>query len=224
MGLELVELILTVEENYGLSIPDTDIASIDTAGKLYDYILAHRFAGAEDGCLTSVAFYRLRRAMMSVLGVSRKDVQTAANLTAMIPARRRQVWRELQTALALRLPPLRRPAWVTAVATLAVLAAAIAAGVQRNLFVALVVACAVGYVLRRVTEPLAVEPGPEFATVGQLVKEIVAMNFAALSDQCRRSSAVELWESLRNLIADELGVQRSDVTKESHFVKDFGAG
>ena len=225
MGLDLVELVLEVEDAYGMSISDKDSETIDTAGKLYDYILAHRFQGMEETCLSSAAFYRLRRGMMSVLGVSRKNVQLSANLSSLIPTRRRQVWRELQTALALRLPDLERPIWVTTIATLAALAPALALGIWlRSYLAVLIVACALGCALYRITEPLEVEFQTKFATVGQLVKQIVATNFGAISDQCRRSNAEELWESLRTLIAQTLGVSPNQITKQSHFVKDLGAG
>jgi len=225
MGLDLVELVLVVEDAYGLSISDEDAESIDTAGRLYDYVLAHRFQGMQEACLSSVTFYRLRRAMMSVLQLSRKDVQVTASVSALIPACRRHVWRELQTALALRLPDLKRPARVTAISTLMAVVPAVTMGILLgSVLGAGIVACSLGYVFYQVTKPLAVEVRPECASVGQLVKEIVARNFGAISDQCLRANAEELWESLRTLIGEQLGVRRCDVTKQSHFVKDLGAG
>jgi acyl carrier protein len=222
MGLDFVELVLAVEDTYGLSIRDKDMEGLDTAGKLYDYIFANRFQGMQETCLSSVAFYRLRRALMSVLGVSREDVQLSASLATLIPTRRRHLWRELQTVLALRLPDLRRPVWVTSIATLAAVAPAIAIGSWLNsILIGVCVAFALGCALYRVTEPFAVEFRPEF--VGPLVRQIVAKNFGAISDQCRLSNSEELWESLRTLIAEHLGVGRDEITRESHFVKDLGA-
>lgn len=38
MGLDTVELILTIEEEFGLDIPNEDGAIIETAGALSDYV------------------------------------------------------------------------------------------------------------------------------------------------------------------------------------------
>lgn len=56
MGLDAIELVMEVEETFGFSIPDEDAASLDTAGRLFDYIMSHRFQGRQQGCLSSVAF------------------------------------------------------------------------------------------------------------------------------------------------------------------------
>lgn len=65
--LDLYELMLEVEDAFGFSVPVEEGAELSTMGKLYDYVLAHRFRGKEDACLTSMTFYALRRALMSVL-------------------------------------------------------------------------------------------------------------------------------------------------------------
>ena len=65
MELDSVELVLEVEDAFGFSIPDEDAAGLTTVGKLYDYVLAHRFRGKQDACLSSMTFYKLRRGLMS---------------------------------------------------------------------------------------------------------------------------------------------------------------
>ena len=62
MGLDSVELVMKVEETFAFSMPNEDAAVLVTVGTLYDYILAHRFEGRQEGCLTNVTFYKLRRA------------------------------------------------------------------------------------------------------------------------------------------------------------------
>ena len=94
MGLDLVELVMEVEDTFSISIRDEDAATLDTAGKLYDYILARRFEGREPGCLTNVTFYKVRRALMSVLQIARSDVRLSSDLNAIIPNHRRQNWAE----------------------------------------------------------------------------------------------------------------------------------
>ena len=232
MGMELVELAIEVEETFGFTIPDEDAAALDTVGKLYDYILERRFEGKEQGCLTSVAFYRLRRALMSVFGVARDDIRRSLDLAEIIPRRRRQRWSGLQAALGLRLPSLVRPAWVTAAATALALALAIGAptvlaaksGDARAFWLVPWMLGLAAYVFYRATKPLAVAFQSNSATVAGLTKSIVLRNYGAISDACQRANREEVWDTLRTLIAGQLGVRRDDVTKEASFVRDLGAG
>jgi acyl carrier protein len=226
MGDDATDLVIAVEDAFGFSIPDRDAERLDTVGKLYDYILAHRFQGKQEACLSSAAFYRIRRALVSVLQISRKDVRVSAELSKLIPVRRRHAWRDLESATRLRLPQLERPSWVklvVAAATfgLAPLAFWLLLPSLPVLWLPFVPPIA-GYVLLRATAPLAVELQPEFATVGGLTKVVLAKNYGAISDDCGCSNADEVWASLRSIIVEQLGVRPEDVTKEASFVEDLG--
>jgi len=230
MGSDAEDLVVGVEETFRFSIPDEDSAVLDTVGKLYDYILAHRFQGRPPGCLTNVAFYKLRSALMSVFGMARSDVRLSLDLAAIIPTRRRQRWSDLQQAVGLRLPELVRPVWVTATATtigcVVVVGTTIFLAASLGFPVAVVldllfIIWMVVYVFYHGTKPLAVAFRPEFATVGDLTKSILRRNYGAISDECQRANPEEIWTTLRALIAEQLGVRLDDVTKEANFVKDL---
>lgn len=79
-GSDSVDLLNEVEDTFGFSIPDRDCAVLDTVGRLYDYILQHRFKGTSAGCVSNFAFYKLRRALMTVFGISRNGVQVSWTL------------------------------------------------------------------------------------------------------------------------------------------------
>lgn len=235
MGLESVELVMEVEEAFGFSIRDEDAATFYTVGQLYDYIMAHRFEGKQPGCLTSVTFYRLRRALMSVLWIARRDVRLSSDLNAVIPARRRQVWSDLQEAIGLRLPKLVLPVWARAarIAVGFVLGTALflvfldgrwkmAAAFPEAFNTALCLTLVLMFLLNLGTKPLAVAFRREFATVGGLTKCILKKNCGAISDDCQHVNAEEVWNTLRTVIVEQLGVRPDDVTKEARFVEDLG--
>jgi acyl carrier protein len=226
MGLDLIELAMEVEETFGFSIPNEDVATLDSVGKRCDYIMAHRFEGRQQGCLTSVAFYKLRRALMSVLGIARSDVRLSSDLNAIIPTRRRQAWSDLHRVMGLRLPELVRPAWVKAAVILGSCAIGTAIFVfgRAALVTAFLTTLVAMYVLFQATKPLAVMFHRKFATVGGLTKCILQKNFGAISDSCQRANAEEVWDTLRCVIVEQLGVRPDDVTKEARFVEDFGCG
>ena len=231
MGLDLVELVMEVEDTFAISIPDEVSTKLDTVGKLYDYILASRFDGKEKGCLSNITFYKLRHALMSVLRIARGDVRLSSALNALIPSHRRQTWAELQRSLGLRLPELMRPLWVTVLATaLGVIATIVAfvilvarSGFPIAVVSILFVAVLVRAILYQATKPLAREFWPEFATVGGLTKAVLRRNYGAISDEAQRANADDVWETLRAVIVDQLGVRPDDVTKEANFVTDLRA-
>jgi hypothetical protein len=64
---------------------------------------------------------------------------------------------------------------------------------------------------------------PAVVTVGGLTKAILQQNHATISDRCWRVNAEEVWDTLQNLIVDQLGVRAEDVTKEASFAKDLRA-
>lgn len=227
MGLDSVELVMAVEDAFGFSIPDADAAALDTVGKLYDYIMTHRFQDASEACLSGVVFYGLRRAIMSVLHVPREQVRVASELATLIPRRRRKAWRELEQATLWRLPELKRPTAVVLLAILATIgltpAAVICLPSAMHLapVLAMMLAVVAG-VVSWVTKPFATEFRPEFATMGNLTKAVLARNYGTVSDKFRSANANEVWESLRSIIVEQLGVRPGDVTKEANFVKDLG--
>jgi acyl carrier protein len=228
-GSDAEDLVIEVEDTFGFSIPDRDCEFLDTVGKLYDYILQHRFKAKPVGCVTNVAFYKLRKALMTVFGISRTDVQLSLDLARLVPTPRRKRWSELQHALGLRLPQLVRPLWVTVFAT--VIGFSLVAGAYLlfsktlggfAIWIGLpVVVCIVPYVLYHVTEPLATRLCSEFTTVGGLTKSILRKNYGALSDQCQRANPAEIWSTLCALIGEELGVDPNQLTPETNFVKDL---
>ena len=232
MGLDLLELTLTVEDTFGFSIPDEDAATLSTMGKLHEYVLAHRFPQDRKACLSSVTFYKIRRAMISVLKLSRKDVRVSTELSTVIHGHRRRVWRGLERATRLRLPQLRRPTWVTATAVLATIALAVATPSLLSLppfggavLVAILTAIAVAYSLVWLTAPLALQFQPNCTTVGQLATATLARNYRVIvkeSSQC--ASDAEVWNILCSIVAEQLGVRSADLTKQTDFVKDLDTG
>jgi hypothetical protein len=61
MGLELVELVMDVEETFGISLPDARASEMRTVGDLYDCIVEILGREEEGDSLTNDVFERLRK-------------------------------------------------------------------------------------------------------------------------------------------------------------------
>jgi acyl carrier protein len=110
MGLDVVELIMDIEQHFGIRIPDADAERLYSVGDLYVYVLAR--TGRSDPvafatpCPTSRAFYRVRRALTGELGVERSRVRPAVALRDLLPRETRpDGWSRLVAALRLQNPP-----------------------------------------------------------------------------------------------------------------------
>lgn len=73
MGLDIVELVAAVEEEYGLEIPNEVAATLTTVGRLFDYLEQHAPAGREPG-----AWERLVAVVERESGVDRSKIHRGA--------------------------------------------------------------------------------------------------------------------------------------------------
>ena len=62
MGMDSVEVILSVEDAFGIDIPNEAAANILTLKNLIDYIVEHVSTMAQEKCHTQRIFCKLRRA------------------------------------------------------------------------------------------------------------------------------------------------------------------
>lgn len=107
MGLDTVELLLDVEECFGVTITNESAAQLSTPRMLADHVaelLAIRSpegdSASADACLGQRAFYRLRRILIAETGLSRNALRPDTPLAEVIPDRRWAAWRRLRRALA----------------------------------------------------------------------------------------------------------------------------
>jgi acyl carrier protein len=75
MGLDTVEMIMAVEDAFGIAIPDEQAQYIETAGDLYQLVLTLLGHRRNEGvCASAHAFYRIRGALMDCGVAQRRDV------------------------------------------------------------------------------------------------------------------------------------------------------
>jgi len=113
MGLDLIEFTLALEDAFGVSIPDSDLARLDTPGRVIDYLVERLPSAAREVCLEQRAFYRLRDGVARAFGLTRQRVRVDTpweELLGSIDKRRR--WSLLQHAVAVPTWP-RLPPWGT---------------------------------------------------------------------------------------------------------------
>jgi hypothetical protein len=232
MGLDLVELVLDVEQSFGISLDDDDVAQIVSVGQFYDLVVRKTSGIRSPNCPTAKAFYRLRQSLVSVPRIARSKIRPSTPMSALLPHwHRLRVWKRLEIDLGLKIPPLVNQAgtsiaWglgiavpasflVTAVGTGDLLAAFAA-----SLF-SLLPAVLFGYIFGILFLPPV--PYPQHRTVGGLAKGIVAYNYDQfVAPPPATPENDEAWNKLCQIIVNQLGVKRERLHRETQFVKDLG--
>ncbi len=238
MGLDTVELVMEMEETFGITIPDEEAEKIQTVGQAYRYILAHLGEPplTGPGCLSAAMFYRLRRQLMGGLRVERSRIRPDSALDDLIPKQDRQsAWRNLEGGLGWRLPKLLRPDWVyrlRAVLAVGFLTAEVYAwgrlggfAVEAVFFVLLFAAIGLlflGVALEELTRPLAtILPT---TTIRGLVPMVLATNLGTFRMKNPHGwTDAEVWEILVALICEQMGVSPEIIREDTSFVNDLGA-
>ena len=230
MGLESVELIMDVEDAFGIQIADEEASKIVTVGELYETILGKLKQARSEECMTAKMFYRLRRGLSALTGASRRAVRPDTLLEALVPSsRRREFWRHLGQLLKMDLPSLQRPRWVAnsmAAVILGLIAVTIlAASIPSTLSPILPGVAAVGLILTagRLTRPWAthLKPGQ---TIGGLTKILLQDNFGVLAAETGHVNEKEVWDSLVAAMATSLRVPKEELRPDIRIIQDLGLG
>ncbi len=101
LGLDAVELVLAVEEEFGIGIDDEDAPNLVTPRLLAGYIVARLGVAGSDGahCLSQAAFYRIRSTLIKQFGALRKEVLPASRIDSWLKGDVRRQWRDLVAAV-----------------------------------------------------------------------------------------------------------------------------
>lgn len=110
MGLDVVELVIAVEQSFGIAIPDAAAAGMITPAHLISYVQkVVGSASGPGGCLSLAAFHHIRTSLMKTLGVSRTAITLGTRISTLFPAPHRPaLWNAFRQQAALTgLPDLR---------------------------------------------------------------------------------------------------------------------
>src|SRR5437763_15243690 len=114
MGLDSVELVMELEDAFGVSIPDDDAEKAQTVGQTVLLIvdLLSRSRGPDPSyCASARAFYQLRRELVAHCGIARKVIRPDSRVGELVPSGpRRNAWADIARRCGLpkpRLNPIR---------------------------------------------------------------------------------------------------------------------
>lgn len=220
MGLDGVELVLALEEEFEVTIDDRDAANLTTPRKVADYILSRLETVSDNAgrCLSQTGFYRIRSVLMSHFGARRSDVRLESPVQAFLGDDARQNWRVLKEAIgASHLPGLKCQPHVHFSITLGVpVIMAICILQAGGPLWAAVLALPISWVVAHgITDRLGNLVPPSFATIRALVP------YAGIANRTEWSQEYVLQRVLQ-ITSVQLGIPLEKILPDHHFVDDLG--
>ena len=219
MGLEGVELVMALEERFGVAITDAEAETAVTPAAVVELIFGKLRSTDEQVCVSQRAFYLLRKGLARTLGVSRRSVALGADVRSFAVGRsEREVWHDLKTTVQARSwPALARPWWLVVSLWLLSLGVFCALLAVFPWYVAGACTGFVAFVGVRLTQPFRSCIPARFSKVQALVP------FAVTSDAIAwtRDQVASL---VKRLVIEQLGLREEQYREDAHFVKDLGMG
>lgn len=240
MGLDIVELFMEVEDVFDIQIPDDRYDEMRTVGGLYDFVIEAKgeAVNPRSRCLSMVTFLMIRRAFVSDINATRQSIRPRTSVDETLPEYdRRARWARIQETLGLQLPKLCRPAWLVTLSTTLTILVGLAMstlaakqwGSVAAPLIGMLSLVVIGMIASFVTQPFALHPDASFTTFRGLSSVVLAHNHAVLcnnllSHKLNAWNPTDVWNALRAIIIEQLGVKPELVRKEALFYEDLGAG
>lgn len=228
MGLDAVELVMSVEDAFQINISDEEASKTTTVGELHDLVLSKLTIKGNDDeqssrrCLTSAAFYRVRRAMVEVLRIDRRKITPTTELRDLLPRpKRRENWDLIKQAINLKIPKLSPNLGVILIKFAILIAVGIASGLLQYVGIwGLTIVSLIAALVMTKFMP-ALHTSLPASTVGALAEQVYLANVKQLSEDNRGLNEREVWDALKKIIISQLGVKPEEVTPEARFIEDL---
>lgn len=235
MGLDGVELVMAVEEEFGVQISDADAAGMMTPRHVIDHI-ARLLHSGQGRCTSRAGFYQLRRACINALGIARDQIRPDTQLAALLPAGNIQnAWTQLRDAMLMEphyWPSLEYPRtvnWLRASVCLFTIIGLTATAFYIYFFagffmffVSLVLAMRFDdwltghFAYRRVLLP------EELVTVGNLIDELVPRDWTKARRVISQWDRERIAKKVKEIVIEQLGISEQQYHEDARFIEDFG--
>ena len=235
MGLDSVELVMALEEEFGTEIPDAAAERMRTPRDVIDFFAAKVYWDPHR-CTSRAGFYQFRRTCISALGLKREQVRPDTKLIALLPPEGiRLTWQQLGEAMSVRYicwPDLEFVKWVDGlrfiVCLLVVAVCTITAGSMDVLFgylaffLSFLLAAMADMLLTERLEPYRIVLPKKVITVGDLIHKIVPRDWVKAQGAIHQWDRERVAKRVKEIVIAELGIDEKIYHEDAKFIEDFG--
>jgi hypothetical protein len=227
MEFDELEMVMALEQGFGVELDDEEVAGVVTPRKAGDLIFSKLQSTEENACQNQRVFYLLRNVFLKTFSLPRGEITLDTQFRNFIPqAREQDVWPQLQSAVAARTwPELERPVWMFRLLTatsFAILGAIVVASIQSplgltlGLFLGIMAAIAVGVLAAKLTISYKVRIPVRLKTIRDLMPYALTSNHVAWTRK-------QVSTLVQQIVTEELEVPESEYHEDLHFIEDCSA-
>ncbi len=220
MGLDAVEFIIVIEDEFQIVISDEEAFKCETPQLLTDLIYSKLRQSETDVCPSMHGFYVVRKILQEQLNIPREKIKPETNLADLInKADRTIVWQRLLLTIStgkIISAPLEKPRWITlSIVISSLLVFMICLAITESILLSFLTALFNSWVLGVATTFFKTEFPKNFLTVKDLIRIVSTLETTIWTRD-------QVYNRIKMLVAEQLGVKAEDILPNSHFIKDLG--
>ncbi len=228
MGLDGVQLVMEIEDKFGITIPDSVYSEIRTVGDLVGLCLDRILAANTMHCPSLSCFLSLRHLVRGIRNDPDLRLRPRDNVeTVLDESDRKRIWQQLPELLKTNPRELRRPAGLRKTLVLVVLSFPIVlmAVLPWNVGILMLIwfaTYAFGMILFRLTINFRTRTPNGYTTFGDITKRMVGLSIA--TNPPAETDYDTVFSIVKQIVVDQLGVDDDEVVPTARFVEDLGVG
>ncbi len=231
MGLDSVEILMKVEDTFGIKIPDQEAQQILTIGDFHNAVWQHLSGKQSDKCKSQHLFYKLRKSFADSFNFSPQKLKIDTSPEEIFPkTNRRQKYLSFAETTNLKLPDLvlTKP-WSTFLTVFGL--ATIIGGLATSLILIIffdiskwtllipVAGIIVTLLLSELLNPK--RTAIEEITIREFTQHTLALNYSTLVTS-EGTNRQEMESVINHIIADMVGLDLEEITSEKKIADDLG--
>ena len=195
MGLDSVELIMTIEDKFGIAIPDAECEQIYTVQDMADSVFEKIKVEPNEKCLSQIVFYRIRK-VFETFGNEKRNITPNTKMSELLSKTDlKNDWTRLGIRVGLKIPDL------------------VDLDLDKTLNKEVKF---LGFKIFDRTEPVAEN------TLRKFTDWIISMNYDKLISIENISSKYEIERIICGITEDRIGVPVSEIELHHSFTNDLG--
>jgi acyl carrier protein len=227
MGLDSVELVMTLEETFGVELKDQEVVQCVTPLLVTDLVFSKVQATDRKVCQSQRAFYVLRRALVRRFNLPRSRITLDMSFRdLLLPVDEARVWADLKSDVRARYwPQLARPLWMTwslsvlaivvFVAVTLIFIYGVPVGVANAFMLGIVALIAAGVVGMRRTLQFRTRIPSRYQRIRDLIPLVITSDDVVWTRE-------QVSSLVKRIVVEQLGIPDAMYREDAHLVKDLG--
>lgn len=212
---DIEDVLKKVEASFSIKFADNELSSIKSFGELCDHITNKIQLADSNDCTSQQAYYKLRNAIATTIGIDKKTISPNTLLTDLLPRRNRHYLNsEWEKQVGFKLNILRPPNRITITLAILLLASLVTLFFHWQTGLSVLIFSMMGIWI-------ANKLGKEFdvQTIGEVAQKMTRENYLKSRRNPEMFNKNEIEDILIELFSKELLMSKAHLSKDAEFVQ-----